>query len=59
MPDYEKLYYILFNAATGAIEAQEKQNFGAAKEILVAAQKKTEDIFISEGDDSLENTFQR
>ena len=47
MPDYEKLYSALFNAITDALEQMEKQNFGTAKEILIAAQQQAEEIYMS------------
>ena len=47
MPDYQKMYTTLFNAITDALEEIEKQNIGLAKEQLMAAQQKTEEIYIS------------
>ena len=38
MPDYEKMYHLLFNAITDALEQIEQQNFGSAKDLLIAAQ---------------------
>ena len=31
MPDYEKMYHLLFNAITDALEQIESQNYGNAK----------------------------
>ena len=45
--DYEKLYHLLFNAITDALEHMESQNYGDAKELLVAAQQKAEEIYIT------------
>ena len=45
MPDYEKLYHILFNAATDAVE---KLPEGEARDILISAQQKCEEIYIEE-----------
>ena len=45
--DYEKLYHLLFNAITDALEQMESQNCGDAKELLVAAQQKAEEIYIT------------
>ncbi len=45
--NYEKLYHLLFNAITDALEQMEKQNFGTAKEILIAAQQQAEEIYMS------------
>ena len=43
MEDYTKLYHLLFNAITDALEQMNAQNFGSAKETLVSAQQKAED----------------
>ena len=45
--EYEKLYHLLFNAVTDALEKIEGQNYGDAKNLLIAAQQKAEDIYIS------------
>ena len=45
--DYEKLYHLLFNAITDALEQMESQNFGTAKETLIAAQQQAEEIYIT------------
>ena len=47
MPDYEKMYHLLFNAATDALEQIEQQNFGSAKDLLIAAQQQAEEIYIT------------
>ena len=47
MTDYEKLYHLLFNAITDALEKMEGQNYGDAKTRLIAAQQKAEEIYIS------------
>ena len=47
MPDYEKMYHLLFNAITDALEQIEQQNFGSAKELLIAAQQQAEEIYIT------------
>ena len=48
--DYEKLYHLLFNAITDALEQMESQNYGDAKATLIAAQQKAEDIYITAED---------
>ena len=48
MVDYQKLYSLLFNAATDALEAMELQNIGTAKEILRKAQQEAEKVYLSE-----------
>ena len=47
MPDYKQLYILMVDASERAIEEIEKQNYGAAKEILIAAEQDCEEIFIS------------
>ena len=47
MPDYKQLYILMVDASERAIEAIEKQNYGAAKDILIAAEQKCEEIYIS------------
>ena len=43
MPDYEKLYHIMFNAATDAIELLPD---GEAKTLLIKAQQDCEERYI-------------
>ena len=47
MPDYEKLYHIMVAAAEDAIDALERQNFGVAKDVLIAAEQKAEEEYVS------------
>ena len=44
--DYQKMYTTLFNAISDALKKIEDQNYGNAKELLIAAQQKAEDIYI-------------
>ena len=44
--NYEKMYHLLFNAITDALEQMEKQNLGSAKDLLTTAQQKTEAIYM-------------
>lgn len=46
MPDYQKLYALLFNAVTDAVEALERQNYGTARDTLIAAQQHAEEMYI-------------
>lgn len=46
--DYSKLYYTLFNAITDALEQIEQRNFGTVRALLIAAQRKTEEMYIAE-----------
>ena len=48
MPDYQKLYTLLFNAITDALEAMDRQNFGTAKDLLIHAQQEAEERYIDE-----------
>ena len=47
MPDYEKMYHLLFNAITDALEQIEQQNFGSAKDLHIAAQQEAEENYMS------------
>ena len=47
MANYDKMYSLLFNAITDALEKLEKQNLGDAKDILVSAKHKAEEIYIT------------
>ena len=44
--NYQKMYHLLFNAITDALEQMEKQNLGSAKDLLTTAQQKTEEIYM-------------
>ena len=48
--EYEKLYHLLFNAITDALKKIKRQNYGDAKDLLIAAQQKAEDIYITAED---------
>ena len=50
MANYDKMYSLLFNAITDALEKREKQNLGEAKDILISAQQKAEEIYITAED---------
>ena len=47
MTDYQKMYSTLFNAITDALEQMDAQNYGEAKETLISAQQKAEEIYIN------------
>ena len=49
--DYQKMYYIMFNAVTDAVRMIEKQNYGLAGEVLQAAQKLCEEVYIEACED--------
>ena len=50
MPDYKKLYHLLFNAITDALEKAESGESEAARVLLVRAQQKTEELYIEAGE---------
>ena len=52
MENYAKLYHLLFNAITDALEQMNVQNFGSAKETLVSAQQKSEELYITTTDEA-------
>ena len=47
MPDYKKMYLLLFNAITDALENLSDNNYGAARDLLIAAQQQTEELYIN------------
>lgn len=51
MPDYKKMYFRLFNAATDAIRLIEAGELFSAKERLIFAQQETEEMYISAEDE--------
>ena len=52
MPDYQKMYFQLFNAITDALENLEQQNYGLSAECLKAAQVNGENAYL-EADNSV------
>ena len=48
MPDYKKLYFMLFAAMADAVEDLEQENYGAAKQRLISAQQEAEEEYLSE-----------
>ena len=48
---YKKMYFHLFNSITDALAALERQNFGAAAEILRQAQIDSEEIYLDAEDE--------
>ena len=40
MTDYKAMYLLLFNAVTDALEKMDRQNYGEASALLIAAQQK-------------------
>jgi len=52
MPNYEALYFALFNVFTDVIENIDEKNYDAARAILIEAQQKAEDIYIKSEEES-------
>ena len=48
MPNYEKMYYTLFNAITDALRLMEAGQYADAAVCLAAAQCETEERYITE-----------
>lgn len=48
MPNYQKLYAKMFNAATDALNALDDLNIGYAQALLRRAQQEAEDEYLSE-----------
>ncbi len=46
MVDYKTLYHIMIDGAENAIEAIDAQNYGAAKDILIRAEREAEEAYI-------------
>ena len=53
MENYQKMYTLLFNAITDAIDQIEQRNYGSAKDLLILAQQKAEACYIEEDAQSL------
>ena len=47
MADYIQLYARMVDASEKAITEIEKQNYGAAREILIAAEQQCEELYVS------------
>ena len=50
MPDYQRLYTLLFNAVTDALEDMERMDFSSARRRLIAAQQAAEEAYMSDGE---------
>ncbi len=48
MADYQKMYYELFNELTQVLESIENMNFGQAREIIMQAHQRAEELYLSE-----------
>ena len=52
--DYQSLYHKLFNACTDALSDIAQQNFGQAKERLIAAQQEAEEQYLRQTEEQAE-----
>lgn len=48
--EYKSSYLALFTATSKALEAINAQNYGTAKELLVAGQQKAEELYLKAGE---------
>ena len=48
MPNYQKMYFRLFNAITDALKELSRMNVGAASDLLCKAQVETESMYMEE-----------
>ena len=46
--DCEKMYYLLFNAITDAIEKIKQKDYSSAETTLISSQQEAEDIYIEQ-----------
>ena len=53
MPDYQKMYALLFNAATDALQALGALDLGQTRAILVRAQQQAEEMYLEDDDNEL------
>jgi hypothetical protein len=51
MPDYEKLYHLMVNAAEDAIAALESANVWDARRILIEAERRAEEVYLAGTDE--------
>lgn len=51
MVNYQKLYTLMFNAATDALEELDELNIGQAKMLLKQAQIRAEELYLEEGEE--------
>ena len=52
MADYEKMYKVLFNGITDAIQNMADYDFGMAVTTLIRVQKTTEEMFMRDDESS-------
>lgn len=47
---YRKMYAVLFNAVTDALNMMEDRDYGAAQRRLMSAQREAEELYLDSGD---------
>jgi hypothetical protein len=47
---YRELYFRMVRASEKALRELERQNYGAAQDVLIAAQQEAEELFINQED---------
>ena len=52
MPNYEKLYFTLFNVLADAIDSIDEKNYDEARGLLIETLQKAEDIYIESGEET-------
>lgn len=55
---YQKMYCIMFNAITDALNELDEMNIGKAKECLKEAQFHTEELFMSQDEEHTETNLE-
>ena len=53
MLNYAELYHLMVNASEDAIAAIDKQNYGQAREILIAAEQEAEERYLQQTDNDV------
>ncbi|MGM9614996.1 MAG: hypothetical protein ACI3W7_05705 [Oscillospiraceae bacterium] len=53
MPNYKKMYLLLFNAITDALEELKTGNLSGAEALLKAAQQNAEEVYIRDKESSV------
>ena len=51
MQEYRKMYYMLFNAVTDALELLEKRAYQEAAATLIHAQQEAEQVYMDAGEE--------
>ena len=46
MTDYKAMYLLLLNAVTDALEKMDRQHYGEASALLIAAQQQADELYI-------------